>query len=178
MQEIWRPFNNYEVNTAGKVMNSKTGRIMKPGKDTSGYMQVVLFVNGSPKNYKVHRLVAQVFPDLVGWTEEAKGRPFSEIEVNHINEDKTDNRVENLEWCSREYNVNYGTRNEKVSKSMTNGKLSKTVYQYTLDGQLVKVWPSTMECSRNGFSFGCIAACCRGQRSNHKGFMWSYNPPQ
>ena len=167
MEEVWRPFNNYEVSTTGIVRNPRTGRILKPGKDTSGYMQVVLFINGSSKNYKVHRIVAEVFIP----------NPNNYPEVNHKDENKLNNRVDNLEWCPREYNVNYGTRNEKVSKSMTNGKLSKTVYQYTLDGQLVRMWPSTMECGRNGFSFGCVAACCRGQRSNHKGFRWSYNPP-
>ncbi len=53
-------------------------------------------------------------------------------------------------------------------------KISKKVYQYTLDGKLVKVWDSTCECGRNGFSQGHIGACCRGERKTHKGYKWSY----
>ena len=57
---------------------------------------------------------------------------------------------------------------------MTNGKTSKKVLQFTLDGEFIREWESTMECGRNGFSQGNVAACCRGERKSHKGFKWCY----
>lgn len=109
-----------------------------------------------------------VFPDLVGWTEDAIGKPFDELQINHKDQNKENNCVTNLEWCNSYYNNNYGDHNQK---------LSKTVYQYTLDGELVRVWPSTQECGRNNFSASHVAECCRGELKKHKGFRWSYNPP-
>lgn len=177
MQELWRPFNNYEVNTVGKVMNSKTGRILNPFINRHGYVIVDLWNNNKKKHYAVHRLVGMVFPDLVDWTEDAKGRPFEELEINHKDENKENNCVDNLEWCGRVYNNNYGTHNERVANTKRNGKTSKQVYQCTPDGELVRVWPSTAECGRNGFNFGHVASCCRGVMKSYRGFLWSYNPP-
>ncbi len=173
MQKLWRPFNNYEVNTTGIVRNPRTGQAVKPWIDKGGYYIVGLLTNKVHKQCRVHRLVAMTFPDLVEWTEDAKGRPFEELTVNHLNEDKSDNRVENLQWCPLKYNLDYGTHRERVAKAQ-----SKVVYQCTPDGELVNTWTSTNECGRNGFNQGAVAACCRGERKTHKGFRWSYNPPQ
>ena len=63
---------------------------------------------------------------------------------------------------------------KKLSKSNTNGKCSKKVLQFTLDGELIKEWPSVMECSRNGYDFRNISACCRGERKSAYGFKWCY----
>lgn len=90
-------------------------------------------------------------------------------EVNHKDEDKLNNRVDNLQWCSRSYNINYGVRNERVSK-----KLSKPVLQYDLDGNLIKEWPSAAEAGRNGFNHNHISECCRGKLKSHKGYIWKY----
>lgn len=173
MEEVWRSVKDYEglyeMTTMGRVRNSMTGQVLRPEKTTNGYLRITLTKNGIHKRYLVHRLVAQVFPDLVSWTEDAKGKPFEELTVNHLNEDKSDNRVENLQWCPLKYNIDYGTRNERMAKSK-----SKTVYQKTLDGQLVKVWPSTMECERNGFYHSAVSNCCMGIYSQYKGFKWSY----
>lgn len=163
MEEVWRPFNNYEANTAGIVRNPRTGQVLRPIKKR-GYLYVNLYKDGVLKSYLVHRLVGMTFPDLVGWTEDAKGRPFEELEINHKDENKENNCVENLEWCNGKYNQTY-----------SNGK---AVYQCTPDGELVKVWPSTRECGRNGFNASHVAECCRGEHKTHKGFRWSYNPPQ
>lgn len=163
MEEIWRPFNNYEVNTTGIVRNTKTGQVLRPGKDTKGYLFVVLYKDGVPKHCLVHRLVGILFPDLVGWTEGSKGRPLDELQINHKDQDKTNNRVENLEWCDNKYNKTYSS--------------GKTVYQYTLDGSLCGMWPSIQECGRHGFDYGSISKCCNSKLKKHKGFLWSYNPP-
>lgn len=192
LTEVWRFVPDYEefymvsnfgrVKSLGRWTNAcygakqfKQGKILKLGKDTYGYPQVRLYKDDVNKTWKVHRLVSIAFPDLVGWTKEAKGKPFSEIQINHKDENKENNRVENLEWCDSKYNNNYGTHTKRIAKLTTNGKTSKQVYQYTLDGQLVKVWPSLSECGRNGFNKGNIGECCNGNRKTSNKYKWSYN---
>ena len=173
--EIWKPKKDYEglyeVSNLGRVKslgngnsNNSKERILKPGKVRGGYLQIGLSKNREIKHFFIHRLVAEAFlpnPDNL---------PF----INHKDEDKTNNSVENLEWCTREYNNNYGTRTERASKTNINGKSSKQVLQFTLLGEFIREWPSTMECGRNGFSQGHVAECCRGERKTHKGYIWKY----
>ncbi len=177
MDEVWRSIKDYEglyeVSNFGRVRNARTGLVLRPRKVGSGYLQVSLYKDGIEKQCLVHRLVAMAFADLVDWTEDAKGRPFEELTVNHLNEDKSDNRVENLQWCPLKKNIKYGTGIERRAKAQ-----SKTVYQYTQDGKLCGMWPSIQECGRHGFDYSTIAACCRGKRTKHKGFKWSYDPPK
>lgn len=114
---------------------------------------------------KVHRLVGQAF--LLN--------PNNLPEINHRDEDKTNNRVENLEWCDRKYNNNFGTRNQRVAEKMTNGKLSKTVLQFTLEGNFVKEWKSIRDVQRNlGYNCGNISSCCTGRYNSANGFVWRY----
>ena len=171
----------YKVSNWGRILSlnyNGTGKaeLMNPGTDTNGYFYVGLWKNGKRKTCSVHRLVAFTFLD----------NPDNLPQVNHKDEDKTNNFVflnedgtvnkekSNLEWKSPKGNVNHGTRNERVSKALTNGKKSKRVLQLSLDGDLIKEWPSTRECGRNGFNQGEVAKCCRGEIPHYKGFKWKY----
>ena len=163
MDEIWKDKKDYEghyqVSNWGRVKSIKFGkeRILKQSKDKkTGYLHVVLCKENILKSYLVHRLVAEVFID----------NPNNYKEVNHKDENKTNNVVSNLEWCDRKYNINYGTINER---------LSKPVLQYDLEGNFIKEWKSTMECGRNGYDQSHVADCCRGERKTHRGFIWKYN---
>ena len=141
--------------------------LLKPyltGNRNKQYFTVRLSKDGVDKQYSVHRLVAMAFIP----------NPDNLPQVNHINEDRNDNRVENLEWCTNEYNVHYGSHYTNVSKTMTNGKTSKKVNQLTLDGELVRVWPSVSEITRS-IGYTNISACCCGKRKSAYGFIWEYS---
>lgn len=146
-------YENYEVTTTGEVINTKTGRVLKPGKGRNGYLLVVLCKNGKMKTFRIHRLVAEAFIP----------NPNNLPQVNHKDEDKTNNHVENLEWCTCEYNVQYSK--------------NKTVLQLRMDGSLVRIWPSAMEIQRQlGYSHENISSCCNGKLRTAYGFRWSYIP--
>ena len=174
-KEIWKPIKGYEglyqVSNFGRVKSLKFGKekILKQSKNKkTGYLHVVLCKNGILKTFRVHRLVAEAFLD----------NPNNLPCVNHKDENKTNNNVDNLEWCNAKYNLNYGNRNKRISEKMTNGKLSKPVLQYTLDGELVKKWPSAHECGRNGYNRGNVVACCLGYLKFYKGYIWRYEKDQ
>ena len=143
----------------------------------SGYLFTSLTKNNITRHYFVHRLVYEAFngklPRFVAAT---KGD--ERMEVNHINEDKIDNRLENLELVTCTQNNNHGTHKQRVSKSN-----SRKVYQYNMDGTFVKEWDSIKSCNEYGFNSGAIGACCRNfycrhERNDYKGYIWSYYPPE
>lgn len=153
------------IGNGGSIVPVKE-RILKASKDSKGYLQVKLFKDEKPKTYKVHRLVASAFLP----------NPDNLPQVNHKDENPSNNRVDNLEWCSAKYNSNYGTRNERVAKSLTNHPMkSKKVAQIDKHtGQIIKIWESFNECNRKGFFQNAVNECCRGKRKTYKGFIWKY----
>lgn len=116
MEEIWKPiqYDGYEISNFGMVKSYKydkiNGKIMKPYRTTKGYLQIDLQLDGRKRQNRVHlavhRLVAQAFIP----------NPDNLPEVNHKDEDKTNNHVDNLEWCTTEYNCNYGNHGENIAK--------------------------------------------------------------
>lgn len=167
MEEIWKDIAGYEglyqVSNLGRVKNIKSGIILKPAKNSAGYLHVHLTGN---KHYYLHRLVALAFIP----------NPHNYPEVNHKDENKENNCVDNLEWADRKYNCNYGTRNEKMANSLTNHKeRSKAVIQYSSKGEFVKQYPSIKEAERQtGINNSWIVRCLKGKRKSTYGFIWRY----
>lgn len=174
MEEIWRNIEEYkgfyQVSNWGRIKstqywNGTYERILTNNKGKNGYLSVQLYKNGKGKFYLVHRLVAQAFLE----------NPDNLPCINHRDECKTNNNIDNLEYCSRKYNCNYGTRKQRIVEKTKNGKLSKTVYQYTLDGKFIAEYPSTQEVERQlGYSSSNIRTCCRGKQKTGYGYIWKY----
>ena len=116
MEEIWKSFGyeDYEVSNFSRVKSYKydkeNGKIMKPYRDTKGYLQIDISLDGrkrkNRKHFVIHRLVAEAFIP----------NPDNLSQVNHKDENKENNRVDNLEWCTNEYNSRYGTKSERVAE--------------------------------------------------------------
>lgn len=94
-------------------------------------------------------------------------------DIHHIDGNKQNNSIYNLELVDS-FTHNSEHKKGKHHSEETKKKMSKQVAQYTLDGELVKVWCSTNECGRNGFSKGHVSECCKGELKSHKGFIWQY----
>ena len=169
MSEMWKSldfigFSNYSVSNLGDV--KRNNKILKK-RYSKGYLRVVLYSPQYPKGKSclIHRLVAQAFIP----------NPDNLPQVNHKDEDKTNNCVTNLEFCTHKYNCSYGTRNNRQSVLLTNRKdQSKTVAQYTKDGELIKIYPSAKECTRQGYNQGNVSSVCRGESKQAYGFLWKY----
>ena len=168
MVEIYKDIEGYEqlyqISNLGNVKSFQTGKekILKPNKTKKGYLRIELWKQGKYKKYLVHRLVAQHFID----------NPNNYEQINHRDEDKTNNCVSNLEYCDCKYNINYGTRNQRAAVICTNNpKRSKQV----LCLETGIIYPSTMEVQRQtGFSQGYISLACRGKVKTAYNYTWKY----
>ena len=157
--DIIEDFNNeYEVSNKGRVRRSDNHSIIN-GTNVDGYRQVKL----NDKKYAVHRLVASTFIP--------NDDPLNKIEVNHIEEmEKSNNCVENLEWCTTSYNINYGTRNERTSKALKNNTANKREVLCTTTGERFK---SIVEASEKyNIDRSCIGRCCSGKYEQAGGYHW------
>ena len=167
--EKWKDIKGYEgyyqISNLGRIKSlprdvgsnrCKKETIMKTSIDKDGYEHLVLCKDGKQKHFRVNRLVAQAFIP----------NPNNYPVVNHKDENKTNNDVKNLEWCTNEYNHNYGTRNERVGKS-----LSKKVICITTG----EIFNSMREaCRKYNISSGSMTECCQGKRKTAGGYKWEY----
>ncbi len=168
----------YEISNLGNVRSKDTkaelyingklssSRIIK-GKQLkiflnciSGRKYVVLFKNSKTYTKLVHRLVAEAFIP----------NPNNYKEINHIDEDFTNNCVNNLEWCTRKYNVNYGTRTQRQKE-----KMYKPVLQFNKNGEFIKEYKSINQASEETGAYAqAISKVCKGERITAGKYIWKY----
>lgn len=176
MREIWRSVAGFdgifEVSNLGNVMRlpvakkpgtgnyGRPSRVLKSRKNNKGYPMVDLWYEGKRTQKLVHRLVAEAFI----------ANPDNLPEVNHKDENPANCCAENLEWCTRIYNMNYGNCGVKIAKA--NGKC---VEQRRIDGSVVGRFQSILEAQRQtGVSQGSIGDCLHGRRKTAGGYIWHY----
>lgn len=172
MEEIWKDIigweDKYQVSNIGRVRNKKTYRIRAISLHPCGYSIITLYNGTKGTCCLVHRLVSKSFLD----------NPFQYEEINHKDECKTNNHVDNLEWCNRKYNSNYGTRKERISKAQKNDiNKSKPVLMYSIMGELLKEFPSCAEVKRDcGISKENITHVCNpnNKYKYSNGYIWIY----
>ena len=170
--EIWKDIKGYEgryqISNFGRIKSiwKTTSKILKCAKKPSGYMVCTLSKNGIFKYYRVHRLVADAFIPNV------ENKP----QVNHINGIKTDNNVDNLEWCTAKENIHHSFK-VGLSKGRRDAQntSSKKIRQYSLDGIFVKEWESGMQIQRElGFNNSAVSACCLRKTKQAYGYIWRH----
>lgn len=146
----------YAVTEDGRVWGHKRKHFLSPDS-VKGYLRVTLSKNNKTKKVFVHRLVLETFNPI---------EDMEKLQVNHKNENTSDNRIENLEWTTAKENANYGTRKERIGKTK-----STAVYCVELD----RVFESMIAAERElGVNTGGISMCCRGERKTSGGYHWQF----
>lgn len=170
--EIWKDVpgysGTYQVSNLGRIRNlnwhnSNKTKILNLKPDKDGYVRLRI---KREKTFKIHRLVAMAFIP----------NPSNFPYINHKNEIKDDNRAENLEWCTAQYNILYNGNSKRIGDKLRNGPCSKRVAMLEIGtGEILRVFPSTAEIQRQlGFDRSNINKCCRKERKNSNGYEWKY----
>lgn len=142
-------YDNYYVSNEGYVYSGT--RKLAPRISKDGYNNVYLYKDGKGKNYKVHRLVAQMFLP----------NPKNLPEINHKDHNTLNNKVENLEWCDRTYNNRYSR--------------ARKVRQLALNGNLIKIWECMRDVERSiNIHHSAISMCCKNKIKTAGGYKWEY----
>lgn len=151
----------------GKKMILVHSKIVKQNINKRGYCFAHLSKNGKSLTVNVHNIIAGIFV----FNDDIEHK----TQVNHKNEIKTDNRPENLEWCTQQYNLIYGTKVERTLKTKK-GLMSgcKKIVQLTLSGKFIRSWNSITEAGNSGYNCSCISNCCRKRVKHHGGYKWMY----
>lgn len=181
MIELWKDIQGYEgmyqASTLGFVRGlhrtrkgksgtecQLKGRVLVYSKNNRGYLFVILCKNATTKGHLVHRLVAGAF----------LSNPSSLAEVNHMDFNKENNNISNLEWCSRQDNRRHfidGKGFPDVSVYTNNRKVRQLDY----DGNVIKVFDSIKSVSKAGFQRSHVRKCCNKLRKSHAGFQWEFS---
>lgn len=173
MEEIWKPVEGYEgryeVSNLGRIKSFSQkmhGRIVQGSVSGRGYRTVKLTDSfGVEKNFTVHRLVAIAFID------NTDNKPH----VNHKDENKLNNCAYNLEWCDNKYNMNYGTRNARISVANTcNSKRCKAIFSVAEDGSSEFFCGITEAGRQTGLTPSNITCVLKGRRKSCGGRQWFY----
>lgn len=164
MNEIWKDIKGYEglyqVSNTGRVKRVATGRVLKGSKNAGGYITVKLSKHGVTSTKTIHRLVAETFIP----------KPENKPEINHIDEDKTNNKVDNLEWSTRKENINHGTRTERMGKTR-----SISIIATNIKTGEVEEFYGTSECARQlGLNTPSITNVLKGRRETVGGYTFKY----
>lgn len=157
----WKPVvgfeNYYEVSNLGDVRSLRSGRLRKPVKNSqNGYLTMVLCGKDIKKTVYVHRLVAEAF------VENPHGLDF----INHKDENKLNNRADNLEWCTKAYNNTYNGKTQRCCKGIV--QINPETGEKTR-------WASARKAHEAGIAnYKNISACCRGLRPYAGGYIWRF----
>lgn len=180
--EIWKPVvgfeGSYEVSNLGRVrsvdrfITNSLGRtyfskgvILKWVLDKGGYPMVGLSLHNKYYSRKIHRLVAEAFIE----------NPYNLPSINHKDEDKTNNKVENLEFCTVKYNNNYGNHNLKQSLTRrADPNLTKSVLKLSLTGEVLKQYPCVRDVVIDGYKERTVAEVCRFEKPSAYGYLWIF----
>lgn len=179
-KEIWKDIVGYEglyqVSNFGRIKSLKFacnigGKILKP-RLRGRYFVIALYKNNQRKDYSIHRIVAKHF---------VKNKE-NKLYVNHKDENSLNNKANNLMWCTHKENMNWGTRNKRISAGNSNNpKKCKKVIQLDLNGNFIKEWNSIKEMSKTlKINYSHISACCRNEygRKTAGGYKWKYAEKQ
>lgn len=164
MNEVWRYVPEYDelysVSNYGRIYSHITNKILKPKSNGRGYLQVQLTKNKIHKMHFVHRLVAKAFC----------ANPDNLPEVNHKDENILNNEATNLEWCTSQYNLAYGTRVSRIVQHHI-----KAVKQLDLNGNTIKIFDSLADAERIcGYHHSNISNCCNGKLHTAYGYKWEF----
>lgn len=181
MEEVWKDIKGfegkYQISNKGRVKRNTRfdnrnvilpEKILSPYYNKGGYLYIDFEVNGVKTRHAIHRLIAQAFIP----------NPYNYPIINHINEIKDDNRIENLEWCTHSYNLSYGHRAEKalISRKTNNSRTQQLeVEQRDLNGNLIATFVSISDASRQtNISCWAIWQSCNKGHITNKQFKWNY----
>lgn len=192
-KEVWKDIVGYEglyqVSNYGRIKSleriierEKMGyittvcSIMKTTK-YKGYESVFLSKNGVSTRYRVHRLVAEAFIPKYDFklmpNEDRNLIDLSKLEVNHKDESKSNNNINNLEWCTHLYNMKYGTWKNRRENNFDHSYCYKKVNQYDLEGNFIKTWDS-ISLAKKELGINHISDCCNGKRNKAGDYIWRY----
>lgn len=174
MTKLWKPLfeyeNLYEISNQGDIRSLRTGKLRKLQVNKEGYYSITLLKNKHCKTCRVHKLVMETFkPERKSfkkmYNESAGDIDKRDLVINHKDENKLNNDVDNLEWCTVTYNNNYGSLSKRRKK----------ILQYDSQGNFIREWDCIKHASESTKIYRTnISECCRKLRKQAGGYVWEY----